>query len=563
MASYTGFLYPVPDLIPQALTASLDDGLDRPHDYGLGELFPDVDMLAATLTGTNFGTPRTPRIGLSAFVMPTWSDYLFGNILIVPPRLDLGNILSNQQRSVEIANLYLTDRSWTAATSALVGLTLPNIPSFPDAIHAFGSFILQVGIAADGPVTINDAIELDFDVVTLYLPITGRRVVIWQFMPTTPITEVLEWKTDVLEAWDGTEQRASVRAAPRQRIAMSHAKFAAIENRVRALLFDWLARPFAVPIWFEARQLTSNAVAGDTTIYVPTDSADFIVGNLVMVWQSDSAYDACEIDTVNPSSLVLSSQLGNNYSGGAALVMPMRTCYAKTVPTQERILNAGSTINVEFTTITATNHASTSGWTAYGSKVLLDDKNLFESGQGDAWDRTVVVNDSGSGRVLQTSSKDRSRYRTSKVWDAPTRARVWSIRQLLHAFAGSRISFFMPTFRADLQLTQPIGASSTTVRVLEASYSTYFKSRRPFGDVRLVLINGTAIVRQVIDASVDGTEEVLTVDSAFDAMNIITPPMVKSLQFVNMLRIADDQATFLHRAKGDATVSINLVSVKE
>lgn len=557
MAAYTGFVYPLPLRWSPVLSGALSATRPPPGAYA-GVLV--AQMVSGTITHTG-ATPIVAR-SVVGFVVPTWRDYLFGNILVIPPRLDLGNLLSSQTRSIEIANLYLTDRSWTAALSAIVGLTINNAPAFPKTLRAFGDYILQIGIAADGPASINGNVELDFDVVTIYVPVTGKRIVIWQFVPTVPITEVLGWHTDVLEAWDGTEQRLGLLDAPRQRLAMSHTKFDAIENRVRALLFDWLARPFAVPIWFEARALTSLATAGDTTIYVPTDSADFVAGNLVMIWASDTVYDACEITTINPSSLVLSSAIGNSYAADS-LVMPMRTAYAKTVPAQARILNAGSTIDIEFTTITATNHASVSGWTSYASKVLLDDPNLFASGQSDAWDRTVVVNDSGSGRVLQTSSKDRSRYRTGKIWDAPTRAQVWKVRQLLHALAGSRVSFFLPTFRADLQLSEPIGASSTTIRVVEASYTAFFKSRRPFGDLRLVLHNGSAIVRKVVGAAIDGAEEVLTVDTAFDAVNIIDPTQVESLQFVNMVRIADDQATFMHRALGDATVSLNLVSVKE
>jgi hypothetical protein len=564
MAAYTGYLFPVPGLVPQFLSTSLTAGVDRPHAYEIG----DPAILGEPWSASTSGTPcvGTPRVthSLTAYVQPTWADYLFGNILLVPPRLDLGNILSSQQRAVEIANLYLTSRSWTAAVNAIAGLTLNNLPTFPDTIRAFGSFVLQIGIAADGPASISGSVELDFDVVTLFLPVTGKRIVLWQFAPVPPIIETPEWKTDVLEAWDGTEQRMGLRAAPRQRIAMTHTKFDAIEGRIRALAFDWLARPFAVPIWWEARGLTSSAAPGDTTIYVPTDSADFEVGNLVMIYTSDSIYEAFELATINPSSLVLTAQIANAYPGGT-LVMPMRTAYAKTVPTQPRVKNDASSIGVEFTTITTTNLADLTGSTMYQSKVLMDDPNLFQSSASDSWDRPVVVNDSNSGRILQTSTKDRSRYRTGKAWDAPNRAAVWRVRRLLHALAGSRTSFFLPTFRNDLTLTQPIGASSTTVQIAECGYTTYFKSRRPFADIRITRRNGTSVTRQVIGAVLDvsGLEEVLTVDSYFDAANIINPDDVVRIDFVNMVRIADDQATFTHRRLGDATISVNLVSCKE
>src|SRR5690242_18091180 len=132
--------------------------------------------------------------------------------------------------------------------------------------------------------------------------------------------------------------------------------------------------------------------------------------------------------------------------------MPARTVYAKSVPSTPRLPGGGSVYAMEFVTIVGNDLASTSGSSTYDSKVLLDDCNLVESGDGDAWERPVIVLDTDSGRIYQTSRVDRSRFRTRKVWDSPSLAETWRIRQLLHALAGSRVSFWLPSFRADLVL---------------------------------------------------------------------------------------------------------------
>lgn len=564
MTAYDGFLFPLPQLYQQELTGSLDDGLDPPGAIQM-VLLDDV----ATITGVVGQRVPTPPQGhaLAGYVFPAWDGLLFGHILIIPGRLDLGNVLSNQTRTIEIANLYLTDREWLSAITDVDGLTFNNLPTFgsppsPYILPSFGSYLLQVGISADGPPSISGTITLGFDVGDQDVPVTGQRVVLWPFQPQPEILETLEWSTNIMEAYDGTEQRMTIRTTPRQRLRMNFIKFEGIERRAKALLFDWLARVFALPVWFEARRSTAPATVGATSIAVNTASGDFRVTGLVFIYASDTAYEAVEISAVNSNSLDLASELTATFPAGS-LVMPARTAYAKSVPSTPRLPGGGSVYAMEFVTVVGADLASTSGSSTYAGKVLLDDCNLVESGDGDAWERPVIVLDTDSGRIYQTSRVDRSRFRTRKVWDSTSLAETWRIRQLLHALAGSRVSFWLPSFRADLVLAATIGPAALTFRVQECGYTSLIQSRRPFADVRLVLVDGTAIVRRVTASVVDGTQEVLTIDSAFDPLGPILIADVERIELVNLVRIADDKAEIQHRRLGDASVSIAVVTCKE
>lgn len=564
MTAYDGYLFPLPGLYQQDLTGSLDDGIEPPGAVTLATL-DEVAVITGTV-GARASTPRQSH-ALGGHIHPAWDGLLFGHILIIPDRLDLGNILSNQTRTLEIANLYTTEREWLSAITDVVGLTFNNLPAFgsppsPYLLPSFGSFLLQVGIAADGPASIDGTITLDFDVGPQDVPVTGQRVVLWPFQPMPEIVETLQWRTDVLEAYDGTEQRMSLRTVPRQVLRMNFIKFDAIERRARGLLFDWLARVFALPLWFEARRTTAPASIGATTISVDTASGDFRVGGLVFIYASDEAYEALEVEAINASDIEVASELTRAYPAGT-LVMPATTCFAKTVPATPRLPGGGSAYAMEFTSIEGGDLSSTAGSSTYDGKVILDDGNLVDAGASDAWDRPVIVLDNDSGRVYQTSRTDRSRFRTRKQWDSPTLSETWRIRQLLHALAGSRVSFWLPSFRADLQLTDTIGPAGTTFRVEECGYSTFIQSRTPFADVRLVLVDGTAIVRRVTGAVVDGAEEVLTVSAAFDPLAPITVAQVERIELVNLCRIADDAAEIVHRRLGDASVTIAVVSCKE
>lgn len=564
MSDYAGTVYPLPEFYQQELSTSLDDGLERPGDFA--PLVIDFAVAHGPVDARVGSTPRQSH-DVAGFVLPSWVDHLFGHILIVPSRLDLGNVLSNQTRSIEIANLYTTARDWLSVDTDVAGLLFQNLPftgspALPYSIPAFGNYILEMSISAEGPVTIEGTMFFVFDVVSIDVPVTGTRVIIWPFQPMIGIEETLQWKTNILEAYDGTEQRITVRSTPRQRMRMNYIKYDNLERRVRALLFDWLDKVFALPMWFEARRTTVPNTIGSTTIVVDTANADFRVGSLVFIYADDETYEAMEIATVNANDLVLDSALAYDYPAGA-LVMPATTAHASTNPSTPRQPGGGNAYTMEFVTIDNHDLSDAGDTTEYDSKLLLDDCNLVDSGESDSWERPVIVIDSESGRITQTSRTDRSRFRTMKKWDSPDLAELWRIRRLLHALAGSRVSFFLPSFRSDLILTQDISPGSPTIRIQECGYTTFMKSRRPWADVRIILVDGTTETRRIIDSEVDGDEEVLTLSSAFDPINVIDLDDVVRIEYVNLVRISDDEARIQHRHLGDASITIALVAVKE
>lgn len=574
MTDYAGYVFPLPEFYQQDLTGSLDDGLDRWSSYELYERAHDVPVF--TTLGARAAVPL-PNRDHAGYVFPEWSSNLFGHILVVPSRLALGNVLTNQTRTIEIANLFLTTQQWLDMISGVEGLSFPNLPpellssatgSFGDSygdsygIPSFGSFMLEVGISAEGPSTIIGDITLVFNAETVVVPVTGRRVIAFQFQPLSPVKEELEWKTDVLTAEDGTEQRLALRYGARQIIrydVMPTDKRS--QRRIDALLFDWLDKVFAVPLWFEARLLNAPVNAGALTLPVQTDSADFRVGELCLVYASAEVFDIVQIATLSASQITLDSEVLNSY-GTDATVMPIRTAYAKTVPRAARLNHKHTRYSIEFVTLNNIELPSTAGASTYDSRVLLDDCNHIDSATENSWARDVIVLDAETGRVFQSSHWDRSKLYTSKIWELTTRADVWRVRRLLHHFRGNQRSFWLPTFDNDMQLTQQIGASALTFRVEATGMTAHVAGRRPFGDVRLVLKNGTAIVRRVTGVETDGDEEVVSIASTFST-SAIPVANVERIEWCRLVRISDDRATFLHRYLGNARVEIKLITVKE
>lgn len=540
---------------------------------GLGMLPDPLDHAYAGLVvndgeGTTLRNSRQPvrenqtrRVASKAnqFGFNDW----FNKIHIQYRHLDLGNIISSQSVVFTVFNSYFENRLLNnIAEVGGDGLILTQPADTPLVYPPFVSFQYTLSVSTDGPPNVSAAYTFDFDNRDYVLTVVGSRLVLFQFEPDGAIVETLEWMTDVLEAYDGTEQRIQLRNAPRQRIEFEVLLDEGIDDtKLRAALFDWLPRVWGVPIWWEMRRPITPPTPGASTISVSTANGDFRDGGLVMIYQDKDAFEVIGVDAVAPTQLTLTSNVINVYNR-KAVVIPVRTAYmAPQVNRRQYPTNAGRT-QVAFTTIENKDLSDTTGSITYDGKVILVDPNFMDDTTSEQWDQKVTLIDAGTGRPYQVSGADRSRMHHRKRWKVATAQDLWRIRKLLHSFHGNRTSFWLPSFRNDLQLDDIIGGESSSLRVKHTSFSQMYRSRRPFADLRLLLKNGTYFVRRILSSNVDGSSEVINVNAPFRS-TAISIDEVEQIEFVSLVRIANDRAKLTHRRAGTATIDVNLTTVKE
>jgi len=133
--------------------------------------------------------------------------------------------------------------------------------------------------------------------LTALLVVTGRRVVVFGMRPdwSQGITERLEWLTEVLEAYDGTEQRVRLRQLPRRGFEYGFL----IEGRdaqvLDHLLFAWGARIYCLPVWTDVSTLAGEAAIGSTALTVQdVANSDYHAGGLAVLWRSNTRHEAVE-----------------------------------------------------------------------------------------------------------------------------------------------------------------------------------------------------------------------------------------------------------------------------
>ena len=488
----------------------------------------------------------------------------FNKIHLEYHSIDLGNIVSTQNLSFYVFNAYFEPRTLNDIIEVGGdGLVLTEPSPTPLVYAPFQQYTYQLSVSTDGPPTVDAEYTFDFDNRDYVLTVVGNRLVLFPFEPNDGVLEQLEWASDVIESYNGTEQRLSLRGAPRQRIEFEVLTEEGSEDtKLRSLIFDWMSRVYGLPIWWEMRRLSSAHLAGASTLNVSTLYGDFRIGSLVMIYQNEDTFEVIGIEDADATSITLQSQLVNSYTR-KAVVMPVRTAYMAQTASRPRTPTNVTRTSVAFTTINNIDLADTTGATTYLGKVILLDANYISESMQESWEKRVTIIDAITGLQYQISGTDRARMRMTKRWITRNSLQeVWRIRRLLHYFDGNRVSFYMVSGRNDLVLAQTIAADTPTIRVELCNFTSLFKNRKPFSDIRVLLKDGQSFVRGIVDSSVDGDFEVISLSASLLGTPI-TVDQVERIEFVSLVRISNDRAKLTHSTAGTAQVDINVISCKE
>ncbi|RUF67839.1 hypothetical protein IPC1105_33025, partial [Pseudomonas aeruginosa] len=216
MATFPGFQVPKPvEGIVAGITPNIST-LDMNQDITLGS------ASASTLAGS-YGAHQPVDVIHSAYSAVHQSDLaenFYNRIWLIPGRLDLGNVVSVQERPVSVWNAHFTPRTLSRIDrDAADGISLAGQPSPPLPFAALQERIWTVAVSTDGPPVVDARIVWQLqDEQPLILVITGNRITAWSFAPdwADGVQESLEWLTELLTSTSGLEQRRSLRLSPRR-----------------------------------------------------------------------------------------------------------------------------------------------------------------------------------------------------------------------------------------------------------------------------------------------------------------------------------------------------------
>ena len=500
-----------------------------------------------------FVTARAPvtaagRRQLLAGHVNAYSKDYYHRIHISPPLLELGNVVSTQITTVRLWNAYLTGKDLEQVTCDDEGVTVAAPAQLPMSVNALQQTSWVVSVTLDGPSTLGTKVFWVFKDAQASLAITGNRIVPWAFAPdwSSNVTERLEWLTDVLSNPQGAEQRRALRISPRRSLGAS----VLVEGNERVLfdlaLAGWGRRVWAVPVWYDVQELSTDLTAGSMRINCAVALLDFRVGGLAML-RGETAFDseAVEILAIDANGLQLKRATQQHWPAGTQLY-PVRTARIANIDSK-RLTDELNRAQFTFDLAEATDWPESLPMAMYRGRPVFE---LHPDESEDltlSYERLLQTLDNGSALPAVTDTAGKNFSVQQHRWALEGRKERAAWRSLVYGLRGRAKSVWVPTHAWDLQLTEPASGSLLTVERI--GYTRFGVKTLGRQDIRIELHSGATIYRRITAAAEDAGTESLSLDA--DLPGVINPADVWRISFMSLCRAAEDALELTHVTDAD------------
>ncbi len=536
---------------PPGLAGAAFDAQDAPGPT------PATAAYVATSSSSGAVTRSVPTIpsrslGAGSKALSFAADW-YNRVHITPSVFGIGNLVSSLTVTYKIWNGHLdaTRVLSSAASSNDTGIAITPPSALPITFQPNQELTWSAAISVQGPPTIAASYTYSFTGgESVSLAFTGQRITAWALSPdwAAPVAERLEFKTDVMRAWSGAEQRRALRIAPR-RVFTFNAQLSRQERRfVEAQLFDWSARIWALPIWPDGQLLAAAVSAGATSIACDTVSRDFTAGGMAILIASAVSYEVVPVLSVAANALTLSNPVQSNWPAQTRLY-PARAALLLSYPKLSRANGNFSTASPSFLVTEPCDWSAASGLATYRSAPVLE--NAPDEGSMEmtlARDTVMIDNDTGvvaiddhAGIGLPTSTHN---------WFIQGRANRAAFRALLYLLKGRQGEIWIPTYQQDLKISAAVAAGQAYIDVELTGYALYLLGQMNRQDIRIELYSGTILYRRIIDAAgLDAYTERLTLGSGIGPA--VAMADVRRISYMALCRLNSDAIEIAHHTADD------------
>lgn len=365
---------------------------------------------------------------------------------------------------------------------------------------------------------------------------------LWPFPAAQEITEVLEWRTNVLQSQAG-EQRIALRARPREIVTFQHRCEALGMARAAELVRAGFVREWRVPLWHMAVQPTVDVVQGATEISIDTTVADFRAGDAVGIAVDGREASVTEIADIEPDRLILVEPVATqlpaaNVAAARIAVAPVRSGVLSAPVEIARRRQTDGLVTATFLLRDAPD-LSAPVMPTYLGRPVQTDPSLTRSPITASLRRAVEYVDNGFGPVVAEPLRDQLERGEAITLKAQGAAERWALRRWLWSLRGRQASFWLPTWGRELQLRAAMTSGSTLMRVVPVAGLAAYVGRA----ILLEMPSGLRF-RTINAVVVDGADHRLTLSSSLGEPVAIGT----KVHFLTLVRSDADRIEIRHGA---------------
>ena len=259
----------------------------------------------------------------------TPQNLLWNKILLQPSGMGAGFVLSDVDFAIEVWSTFRD----SAKTLTSISTTGPGNLALTDpygvvAYQPGQSRLYPASLPGLGDLSIDSRTEFTFsDAPGARFVATGTRITVFSHRPdwSEPWKETASYLTEILPAYNGTEQRRALRTRSRLACTYRVLTTSPIESMaLETLVYGWQARQYGVPWWPETTLLIAPVAAGGRVLPCTTrDRPSFTEGGMVLIWADYDQWEAFQVVAVGSDAVEIGAALTRNWPAGSRVV-PLR-----------------------------------------------------------------------------------------------------------------------------------------------------------------------------------------------------------------------------------------------
>lgn len=485
-------------------------------------------------------------------ISKSFGDFFFDNVFLSPAVIDAGVVAPSDVFEFELWHSFTADQLLTGVNeSGGNGLVLDGAKS--GVLPSFASTEYQVFLSQSGGGLI--AYEAGFD-------FGARGVFPFRLTATmaTIIADLIDWSTrpeinmqyltEVLESFDGTEQRIALRDQPRVSVTYQYLldDSALTEFDIK---YGNFGGQLLIPLWPQACELTHDVVLGDRTINV--ESNRYIECSNTLMLTDGISSEFVGVAASSGGEVVLTNLAKKHFRMGSRVV-PVRMGYSSDESSADIktdfLASHGITFDLDETTFAKPTPID--NFERYQGKhvipfrpdrstdITVQYQRLREHFDPTIGARSIYERASGAVRIFSHSF----RFFSEKE------------RQNFEDFAelqnGAQGEFWMQSAAVAMEIAEDIYDATYKLKIKPVGYNRLDKSKSFPPAISINLYNGTTIKRSLVSArAVSGFEE-LILDEPLGDINVED---VESIKPLYLYRFESDDFRYIFDTTQDSTIT--------
>ncbi|WP_054890539.1 hypothetical protein [Pseudomonas sp. NBRC 111129] len=489
-------------------------------------------------------------------IAKSFGTFFFDNVFLTPERIDAGVVVPGAEFTFELWHSFVDAKVLAGVTqTGALGVELDGATS--GSLYAFTSFAYGVSLSqAAGVVDYKASFDFgmgaahSFNLKASMALVMPERID-WSTQPEMSI----QYLTEVIEAFDGTEQRIALRETPRTSLSYMYSMTDEQQYRFNNKLAS-ATGSMIVPLWALQCRLSQGVSVGDARIYLADASAHLASSETILISDYDR-YEILSVESVDGLAVTLKSLAKTGFSS-AAIVVPCRIAYVADESNSASLLRGFDqhTITYDLDETQILKPAPVDDFERINGRPIFP---FRPDRSKDVTTQYTRLRETLDPLIGARSIYDRARGavkilgQTFTFFSEPERQRFEDFAELMN---GAQGEYYVEGPGQAFELSEDIYGPTYKFKIKQSGYSNFANSNSLAPLVAIKLYNGITTYRtiQQVTANPDGTETITTLEQT----NSLVASDVETIVPLYLARFDSDEFRYIFDTTEVSTITKNI-----